>query len=90
MWIKVEDYKAIGQGLADARKKAGWTQAELAKLLSKPQSFVSTYEIGQRRVDVLEFVAIATALETDPARLFQAVLGLVKRKPLRKVRKPGS
>lgn len=91
MWVRVEDYQAVGQKLAEARKQAGWTQAELAKLLTKPQSFVSSYEIGQRRLDLLEFVAVAKALETDPSRLFEKVLSafLGKRKPLRKSPKPG-
>ena len=36
-------------------KKAGLTQAELSSLLNRPQSFVSKYERGQRRLDVVEF-----------------------------------
>jgi transcriptional regulator with XRE-family HTH domain len=45
--------------LADARKAKGMTQADVAKALGKPQSFVAKYENGERRIDVIEFVDIA-------------------------------
>jgi transcriptional regulator with XRE-family HTH domain len=48
------------------RKGAGVTQVELAKRLKKPQSFISAYESGQRRMDLLEFASIALALGGDP------------------------
>ena len=46
-------------------KGAGITQQELAKRLKKPQSFVSKYENGERRLDVVEFLEVATALGFD-------------------------
>jgi hypothetical protein len=42
--------------------------------LRKPQSFVSNYESGQRRVDVVELLRIAEALEDDPRRIFNAMV----------------
>jgi transcriptional regulator with XRE-family HTH domain len=48
--------------LVEARKATGLTQAELADALGKPQSFVAKYENGERRIDVIEFVDIASAL----------------------------
>ncbi len=45
------------------------TQAVLATRLERPQSFVAKYELGERRVDVVEFVAVAKALERDPMEL---------------------
>jgi transcriptional regulator with XRE-family HTH domain len=38
--------------------------------LNVPQSFVSKYENGERRLDVVEFIAVAKALEVD----YQAIL----------------
>jgi len=38
----------------------------LAALLDKPQSFVSKYENGERRLDVAELLAILDALNCDP------------------------
>ena len=42
------------------------TQVELAEKLACPQSFVSKYERGERRIDVVEFLDIARAVGLDP------------------------
>jgi transcriptional regulator with XRE-family HTH domain len=57
--------------LVEARKKAGSSQAQLAAKLSRPQSFVSKYERGERRLDVIEFRTVAEALGLDPLRLLR-------------------
>lgn len=53
--------RLIGQ-LSEARRSSGITQAELARRLGRPQSYVSKYEHGERRLDVLEFMVITRAL----------------------------
>jgi len=58
--------------LERARKKAGVTQADLAALLGRPQSFVAKYEGRERRLDVAEYLAIARMLGVDPYRLLRA------------------
>ena len=40
--------------LKETRIKAGFTQLELAKKINKPQSYVSKYESGERRLDLIE------------------------------------
>ena len=70
MWVKPRDHKLVGESLAAVRKRAGITQQELAKRLGKPQSFVSAFEGGQRRVDLMEFFLIVEALRVDPRRVF--------------------
>ena len=52
--------------LSEARKAANITQTDLAKKLDRPQSFVSKYENGERRLDILEYVEIAKLLGIDP------------------------
>ena len=54
--------------LVQARRDAGLTQVALAKKLGRPQSFVSKFERGERRLDVAEFLDVARALGIDPAR----------------------
>lgn len=53
--------------LVDARKRAGLKQVDVAAALGRPQSFVSKYESGERRLDVVEFIDIAEAIGTEAA-----------------------
>lgn len=55
-------YEELINRLIDARNSAGLAQAQVAKKLSKPQSFVAKYERGERRLDVIEFLDICRAL----------------------------
>jgi len=55
-------YQELIKRLQSARKTAKLTQQELADRLKKPQSYVSKYENGERRLDVAEFLEIAAAL----------------------------
>ncbi len=57
-----------------ARKKAGLTQHDVAKRLRKLQSFVAKYEGGERRIDVVEFIAIMRVIGADPVRFLRALL----------------
>ena len=63
------DQAAFCALMVAARKGAGLTQQALAHRLKKPQSFVAKYEGGERRLDVVEFVAISRALGADPLGL---------------------
>lgn len=52
-----------------ARKERGITRQELANALGRPQSYVSKIEIGERRLDVIEFVHIRKAIDLDPCKI---------------------
>jgi transcriptional regulator with XRE-family HTH domain len=67
--VRNEAYERLRQLLADARQKADLTQAELSSRLKRPQSFVSKYERGERRLDVIEFGDVARAMGLDPIRV---------------------
>lgn len=47
--------------LRKIRMEAGLRQEDVAAKLGQPQSFVSRYESGERRVDLLELHAICRA-----------------------------
>jgi transcriptional regulator with XRE-family HTH domain len=49
--------------LKSARSEAGLTQAQLAQRLRVPQSFVSKYESGERRLDLIELREICKIFE---------------------------
>jgi len=63
-------YKELLEALISMRIEQEVTQVELARRLRKPQQFVSRYELGIRRVDLVEFYAIVTALGIDPKAAF--------------------
>ncbi len=61
-----KEYQRLCELLVAARQKSGLTQIELAEILGKPQSFVSKYERGERRLDVIELFQITNALQIHP------------------------
>jgi transcriptional regulator with XRE-family HTH domain len=67
-------YGVLLKTLVAARNSAGLTQAQLSARLNKPQPFISKVERGVRRIDVIEFYAIARALGADPTTLFTTVV----------------
>jgi transcriptional regulator with XRE-family HTH domain len=71
--VQPEHHQIVGAALATARRKANLTQVELARRLGKPQSVVSAYEAGKRRVDVVEFLLIARSLGADPVDIFAEI-----------------
>lgn len=64
-------YAVFTDLLKEERKSAGLTQAQLAKKLRRPQSYVSKYERGDRRLDVIELLEIARVIGFDPAELLK-------------------
>lgn len=77
--LKSPEYTRLIAMLVAVRKKADVRQQALAKELGKPQSFVAKYEGGERRIDLIEFIAIARALNADPVGLFRE---FVKSEPM--------
>ena len=67
-------YEKFRRMLAAYRRKKQVTQTQLAKRLGRPQSFVSKYENGQRRLDLVEFLDVMAALEMSPCDFIEALL----------------
>lgn len=75
-------YQLFRKLLIEARENVGMTQVQVAELLRKPQSFVSKYERGERRLDFTEFIEIAGTLEIDAHAFieeYQSSLNISKR-----------
>jgi transcriptional regulator with XRE-family HTH domain len=58
-----DEAKVFRELLREQRERIGLTQADLAKKLEVPQSYVSKYEIGERRLDFPETAAVCAALK---------------------------
>lgn len=56
------DHATLLRLLKEERVNSGLRQVDLAGRLGVHQSFVSKYEVGERRLDVLELKAICTVL----------------------------
>ena len=51
--------------LRRVRVEAGLRQIDVAERLDQPQSFVSKYESGERRLDLLELELVCDACDTN-------------------------
>jgi transcriptional regulator with XRE-family HTH domain len=69
-------HAALKDFLIEKRKKAGLTQAAVAKRLKRYQSFVATVEGGQRKIDVIELMAFAEAIGFDPREAIKRLSGV--------------
>jgi hypothetical protein len=49
----------------------------LAARLAKPQSFVAKYEAGERRIDVVEFIAICREISVDSVGILKKLVKIV-------------
>lgn len=67
--VHSKEYRELLAKLKRARTDAKLTQIEVARRLRKPQSFVSKFESGERRLDAVELKAIAR-LYGRPASYF--------------------
>ncbi|ALE06931.1 XRE family transcriptional regulator [Arthrobacter sp. ERGS1:01] len=69
--IYSEEYREFRELLKHLRLEAGVRQIDLAEKLGVQQSFVSKYESGERRLDVIETARIAGALGTSLQKIVQ-------------------
>lgn len=74
-----DELVVLGSVLVRARERAGLKQSEVAARLALPASYLSKVENGTRRLDVIEFIQIAQAMNSDPAEIIREL-----RKELRK------
>ena len=54
--------------LVQLRRKAGLTQRQLAAKLDRERNLIGRLELGERRLDVVEFFRICKALRADPEK----------------------
>lgn len=64
-------YSLLRELLVAERQKARLSQAGLAQKLNVNQTYVSKYELGERRLDVVELIEIADAIGFDIVSLIK-------------------
>lgn len=67
-------YRELIEQLVAARREQRLSQQELGGRIGLHQQFVSRYELGERRLDVVEFATVTVALGLDPARLIATMI----------------
>lgn len=76
-----KELRVLGEVVAAARQRAGLKQAELANKLGLPASYLSKIENGTRRLDVIELVAIADAMGSNPAEIVSELQQELRKQP---------
>ena len=66
-------HKTLVAFIRKKRKDAKLTQAQVAERMGRYQSFVATFERGQKRIDAVELVAIAEAIGFDPSEAIKVI-----------------
>lgn len=74
--VHTPKYRVFLKTLVEARKSKKLSQAELAEKLGRVQTFVSKYERGERRLDVIEFIEVASALEIDAIKVIRKLMAV--------------
>ena len=75
--LAVDARSALLKLLKEIRNEAGLRQQDIATRLGQPQSFVSRYESGGRRLDVVELREVCQACDvslTEFSRRFERLL----------------
>lgn len=72
--VFTKEYKMFCSMLREERIKAKITQEVLSSDLGRSRNFVSKYELGERRIDVIEFLEIAEAIGFDPVKFIKKLI----------------
>jgi transcriptional regulator with XRE-family HTH domain len=72
--LRTRRHRALCATLVSARKAAKLSQHEFAARLKSSQTQIARIEIGERRVDVVEFLDMAKALHLDPHKVIAELM----------------
>lgn len=70
-------YSQLAEQLVELRKAQGLLQQELADRMRRSQTFVSKYESGARRIDLIELLEILQALDVRPHDFLDRMLEIL-------------
>lgn len=69
--ISTKNLAVLQHLLREIRSESGLRQEDIASRLGEPQSFVSKYESGERRLDLIELKQICDAIGISLAEFVQ-------------------
>jgi transcriptional regulator with XRE-family HTH domain len=69
--ITSKTHRYMVKWLRRERIAAGLKQSDIARRLGEHQSWVARLESGQRRLDVVEFLAVAKAIGFNPWKMIR-------------------
>lgn len=73
--VRSAAYRKLLAALVEARQDAGVSQAALAARVGKPPSFIAKIELGERRLDMIEFMVLARELNSSVAEIWSRAGG---------------
>jgi transcriptional regulator with XRE-family HTH domain len=71
--FKDDRYKAVIDSLVERRRSLGMSQQALADMLGLHKQFISRVELGERRLDFVEFADFVRALGLEPGIIVTSV-----------------
>ena len=74
------ELQVLGAVLVRTRERIGLKQSDVAGRLGLPASYLSKVENGTRRLDVIELLQIAEAMEVDAAELIRELQQELRRR----------
>jgi len=72
--LERQKYELLRSELKKTRLDASLRQIDLAKLLKRPQSYVSKIESGERNLDVIEFTHYCQGLGLDASKWLKKLI----------------
>jgi transcriptional regulator with XRE-family HTH domain len=66
--IYTRQSECVCKAIVALRTKAGFTQRQLAAKLKRERSFIGRLELGERRLDVVEFFWLCRACNANPVK----------------------
>ena len=64
----------LQEELVKMRKNAGLTQRQLAKELHREHNLVARLELGERRIDLIEFFRICLVCQVSPSKTAERIM----------------
>ena len=68
------EFDTLRKCLAELRRNAGLSQRAVAARLDVSRSWVAKCEIGERRIDLVEFCWFCKAIDRDPVKIAPTII----------------